>query len=70
VSASTIGARVLRLEDQALVTGAGRFVDDIPAAGVCVAAFVRSPHAHALIRSFDLSAARAVPGVVAVLSRC
>ena len=68
MSASTIGARVLRLEDQALVTGAGRFVDDIPAAGVCVAAFARSPHAHALIRSFDLSAARAVPGVVAVLT--
>jgi carbon-monoxide dehydrogenase large subunit len=68
VSASTIGARVLRLEDQALVTGKGRFVDDIPAVGVLAAAFARSPHAHALVRGIDLSAARAVWGVVAVLT--
>ncbi|MGN6749047.1 MAG: hypothetical protein ACTHJS_10690, partial [Xanthobacteraceae bacterium] len=61
MNVSTIGARVLRLEDQALVTGRGRFVDDIPAAGVSVAAFARSPHAHALIRRLDASAARAVP---------
>jgi carbon-monoxide dehydrogenase large subunit len=65
---STIGARVLRLEDRALVTGSGRFVDDIPAAGVLVAAFARSPHAHALVRGIDLTAARAVPGVVAVFT--
>jgi aerobic carbon-monoxide dehydrogenase large subunit len=65
---SAIGARVLRLEDHALVTGKGRFVDDILAAGVAVAAFVRSPHPHALIRGIDGSAARAVPGVVAVLT--
>jgi carbon-monoxide dehydrogenase large subunit len=64
----TIGAPVLRLEDQALVTGRARFVDDIPGRGVLVAAFARSPHAHALIRAVDLSAARAVPGVVAVLT--
>ena len=63
-----IGARVLRLEDQALVTGRARFVDDIPGRGVLIAAFARSPHAHALIRAVDLSAARAVPGVVAVLT--
>jgi carbon-monoxide dehydrogenase large subunit len=68
VSASTIGARVLRLEDQALVTGRGRFVDDIPAAGVLAAAFARSPHPHALVRGIDLSAARAAPGVIAVLT--
>jgi carbon-monoxide dehydrogenase large subunit len=68
VSVSTIGARVLRLEDQALVTGRGRFVDDIPAAGVLAAAFARSPHPHALVRNIDLSAARAVPGVIAVLT--
>ena len=63
-----IGTRVLRLEDQALLTGKGRFVDDIAAAGALVAAFVRSPHPHALIRSVDASAARALPGVVAVLT--
>jgi carbon-monoxide dehydrogenase large subunit len=65
---STIGARVLRLEDQALVTGKGRFVDDIGGAGALAAAFARSPHPHALVRDIDLSAARAVPGVIAVLT--
>ncbi len=63
-----IGARVPRLEDQALLTGGGRFVDDIACPGVLHAAFVRSPHPHALIRSLDASAARAVPGVAAVLT--
>ncbi len=63
-----IGTRVLRLEDQALLTGNGRFVDDIAAAGALVAAFARSPHPHALIRSVDASAARALPGIVAVLT--
>ena len=63
-----IGARVPRLEDHALLTGRGRFVDDIAAAGVLVAAFVRSPHPHALIRGVDAAAARALPGVVAVLT--
>jgi carbon-monoxide dehydrogenase large subunit len=68
VSESTIGARVLRLEDRALVTGQGRFVDDIAAPGVLAAAFVRSPHPHALVRGIDLNAARAAPGVIAVLT--
>ncbi len=63
-----IGERVPRLEDHALLTGRGRFVDDIAAAGVLVAAFARSPHPHALIASVDASAARALPGVVAVLT--
>jgi aerobic carbon-monoxide dehydrogenase large subunit len=56
------------LEDRALLTGRGRFVDDIAAADALVAAFVRSPHPHALIRAVDLGAARAVPGVAAVLT--
>jgi carbon-monoxide dehydrogenase large subunit len=63
-----IGARVPRLEDHALLTGRGCFVDDIASPGVLAAAFARSPHPHALIRGVDLSAARAVPGVVAVLT--
>ena len=63
-----IGARVLRLEDQALLTGSARFVDDVVSPGVLHAAFVRSPHPHALIRGIDAGAARAKPGVVAVLS--
>ena len=64
----TIGARVTRLEDQALLTGTARFVDDIAASGVFFAAFVRSPHPHALIRSVDSNAARALPGIVAVFT--
>ncbi|HEX8827042.1 MAG TPA: xanthine dehydrogenase family protein molybdopterin-binding subunit, partial [Xanthobacteraceae bacterium] len=64
----TIGARLPRLEDQALLTGRGRFVDDIAAAAALVAAFARSPHPHALIRAIDLKAARSAPGVIAVLT--
>jgi carbon-monoxide dehydrogenase large subunit len=63
-----VGARVPRLEDQALLTGNARFVDDIPCPGALHAAFVRSPHPHALIRGIDTGAARAMPGVVAVLA--
>jgi carbon-monoxide dehydrogenase large subunit len=63
-----IGARVTRLEDRALLTGTARFVDDIAAASALHAAFVRSPHPHAVIRGIDASAARALPGVVAVLT--
>jgi carbon-monoxide dehydrogenase large subunit len=63
-----IGARVARLEDRALLTGSGRFIDDIAAASALHAAFVRSPHPHALIRGIDASAARALPGVIAVLT--
>jgi len=63
-----IGARVPRLEDYALLTGKARFVDDIASPGVLAAAFARSPHPHALIRGVDTSVARAVPGVVAVLT--
>jgi aerobic carbon-monoxide dehydrogenase large subunit len=63
-----IGARVTRLEDRALLTGRARFVDDIASAGVYHAAFARSPHPHALIRSIDANAARAVSGVIAVLT--
>ncbi len=64
----SIGARIPRLEDQALLTGRARFVDDIAAPGALAAAFLRSPHPHALIRSIDASAARALPGVTAVLT--
>jgi len=63
-----IGARILRLEDGALLVGKGRFVDDIALAGAWHAAFVRSPHPHAAIRRIDGSAALALPGVHAVLT--
>ena len=62
-----IGARVTRIEDHTLLTGSAHFVDDLASPGALHAAFVRSPHPHALIRGVDASAARALPGVVAVL---
>lgn len=63
-----IGQRRLRVEDRALLRGKGRFVDDLHAPQMLEAAFVRSPHAHALIRSINATAARKLPGVHAVLT--
>src|SRR5690348_12806608 len=63
MGARQFGARVKRLEDPALLTGRGRFVDDVKLPGTLEACFVRSPHAHARIRAIDTSAARAAPGV-------
>ena len=63
-----IGTRVARLEDFSLLTGGARFVDDVAAPGALHAAFVRSPHPHALVRSIDVGVARAMAGVVAVLT--
>ena len=62
------GARVTRLEDQSLLTGRGRFVDDVHLPGTLIASFVRSSHAHARVRSIDTGAAAAMPGVAAVLT--
>ena len=64
----TIGKPVLRLEDEPLVRGRGRFVDDLKFAGMLEAAFVRSPHAHAVLRHVDADAARRLPGVHAVFA--
>jgi aerobic carbon-monoxide dehydrogenase large subunit len=55
-----------RKEDPRLLRGLGSFVDDIDPPGVLHAAILRSPHGHAVIRSIDVSAARAHPGVHAV----
>ena len=57
-----------RVEDAALVQGLGRFVEDAPQENQAHAVFVRSPYAHARITSIDTSAARAAPGVAAVLT--
>ena len=62
-----IGAAVPRLEDARLLTGHGRFSDDVDLPGQAHAAFLRSPHAHAVLRTVDAAAARAAPGVLAVL---
>ena len=62
------GQPVRRIEDPALLTGAGRYADDIHFPGMLQAAFVRSAFAHARIRSVDAAAARAIDGVRAVLT--
>ena len=67
-SATGIGARVLRTEDKRFLTGAGRYVDDLPLARTTYAHFLRSPHAHARIKSIDISAAKAMPGVVEIFT--
>jgi carbon-monoxide dehydrogenase large subunit len=67
-TSSLIGARLKRKEDRRLLTGRGRYLDDITIAGALHAAFVRSPHAHARIDRIESAAALALPGLVAVLS--
>ena len=57
-----------RIEDDALLRGRGRFGDDVRPEGAAAAVFVRSPHAHARIRAIDVAAAKAVPGLLAVIT--
>ncbi len=61
-----IGQPVRRKEDQRLLTGKGRFSDDVNVPGQLYAVMLRSPHAHARIRGIDSRKAQALPGVVAV----
>ena len=63
MGAKQFGARVKRLEDPALLSGRGRFVDDVKLTGVLHACFVRSPHAHAVLRGIELKPALTMPGV-------
>ncbi|MEP3525095.1 MAG: xanthine dehydrogenase family protein molybdopterin-binding subunit [Hyphomicrobiales bacterium] len=63
-----IGARTLRKEDKRFITGRGQYTDDITLPGQLHASFVRSPHAHAKIKSIDTSAAKAMDGVIDVLT--
>ena len=65
---SYTGQSVRRFEDARLVSGQGSYVDDIKIPGMLHAAFLRSPHAHARIRSVDAAAALRMPGVEAVLT--
>jgi len=62
------GRDVKRIEDAALLAGAGRFADDVSTAAQTHLVFLRSPHAHARIVSIDAAAALAMPGVIAVLT--
>ncbi len=63
-----VGASVRRVEDERLLRGRGRYVDDIELKDQLHAAFVRSIHANARIRSIDVEAARALPGVHLVVT--
>src|SRR5215813_1564364 len=68
MSATGIGAAVRRKEDLRFITGKGQYTDDVIRPGETRAVFVRSPHAHAKIKRIDASAAKSLPGVVAVLT--
>jgi aerobic carbon-monoxide dehydrogenase large subunit len=63
-----VGSRVRRVEDRRLLTGRGRYIDDLVVPGMAHAAFLRSPHPHALIRSVDTAAAERLDGVFLVLT--
>lgn len=65
---SAVGQPLLRKEDQRFLTGQGRYLDDVAIAGALHAHFVRSPHAHARIKSIDTKAAAKSAGVVRVVT--
>ena len=65
---SLFGSSIKRREDPRLITGQGKYVDDIKMLGMAHIAFVRSPHAHADIKSVETSRAEALEGVVAVFT--
>lgn len=64
----SVGKPLPRNEDQRLVTGRGRFSDDFSVPGQVYAVMVRSPHPHARIRAIDATRAKAMPGVLGVLT--
>jgi carbon-monoxide dehydrogenase large subunit len=63
-----IGQSIKRVEDPRLLTGRGKYIDDIVVPNMAHAAVLRSPHAHARIKKIDASKARALPGVLLVLT--
>ena len=63
-----IGQEVKRVEDKALITGRGQYVDDLRLPGLLHIAIVRSPYGHAKINNIDVSAAANAPGVVSVFT--
>ncbi|HEX6317601.1 MAG TPA: xanthine dehydrogenase family protein molybdopterin-binding subunit, partial [Burkholderiales bacterium] len=68
MNAPLIGARVLRKEDYRFLTGAGQYTDDVSLPNQAYAAFVRSPHAHASIKSIKTDKAKASPGVIGIFT--
>jgi aerobic carbon-monoxide dehydrogenase large subunit len=68
MTTDVLGAPVKRVEDPRFITGKGRYLDDITLPGMTHMAILRSPYAHANVRSIDATAARSAPGVVAVIT--
>ena len=68
MTTEVLGASVKRREDRRFITGRGRYLDDIKLPGMVHLAILRSPYAHANIRSVDTSAAKAMAGVLAVFT--
>jgi aerobic carbon-monoxide dehydrogenase large subunit len=68
MGAKYFGAAVRRREDPRFLRGEGRFVDDVVLPGLLHAAYLRSPHAHARLRSIDTARARSMPGVATVFT--
>ncbi|HTP90518.1 MAG TPA: molybdopterin cofactor-binding domain-containing protein, partial [Xanthobacteraceae bacterium] len=68
MSATGIGAAVRRKEDRRFITGKGHYTDDISRPGQAAIYFIRSPHAHAKIKSIDTKAAAGMPGVAGVFT--
>src|SRR5215471_11803504 len=68
MSVHRVGQRVRREEDRRLLTGGGRYVDDVAMPNAARGYVLRSPHAHARILTIDTSRALAGPGVLAVLT--
>jgi carbon-monoxide dehydrogenase large subunit len=63
-----VGEKIPRVEDRRILSGRGKYVDDLNLPNMLHAAFVRSPFAHARVNHIDISAARSAPGVVAVFT--
>ncbi len=68
MTTDVLGTPVKRVEDPRFITGKGRYLDDIKLQGMAHLAILRSPYAHANVRSIDISAAKTAPGVVAVIT--
>jgi carbon-monoxide dehydrogenase large subunit len=68
MSTNLIGVPVKRVEDPRLVTGAAKYLDDLELPGMAYVAILRSPHAHARIKSIDTTKAQEHPGVIAVFT--
>lgn len=66
--AKLVGQPIKRREDPRLIAGAGSFLDDVKLPGLCHAALVRSPYAHAKILGIDTSKAKSMPGVLGVFT--